>query len=904
MTLDSEAELILRSRANWNSVLQSYDPLSWATETAKLTLPKSGPLDFEQHPFLVQPYRDINDEIVFLKGAQLGMSTLAIVRALWASTTFPMNVVYCVDAQTEALTKRGWLSGAEVNDEDELLTLDPTTMRARWTRPNSVYRGWRRGEMVELRHRSFSALVTPNHRWLTVPVHGRLPHWDEAATLPDHRRIPIRADVDLGVETSEVSGDLAELMGWVVTEGSYVHQSPGQSTIVITQAETSPHVARIRALVRRLGITSVTGDLGGHEYQQDGCIRFYIRGLTPRLIRSMLPTKELTPEFVASLDREALDRLVEAMLLGDGNGRDRFWQTSRRTTDAFGMAVALLGRGVSFARRVRDHYDAPQGHVQGWFEQNLVTIRKSQSVATEKLTRRSVFYDGPIWCPSSRDGTFLARREGTVYWTGNTMPTSDDVSRYTAARINPMVASSKYLTDRILDVDSVRVKQFSLDPLPPKQAGQRRAHVARVSTIYFSGAQTEKDPTTVDADLLIHDEEDRSNPQIIEQFESRLDHSRYKWKMRLSTPTVPGAGIDRAFRKTDQRAWLIRCPHCNHDFEMDFPANIEPHTIEEVEAGATARYVCDRCKGTIGDEARATGRWVAALTDARAHGYALSQMAAPWISATRILERYAKAGYEGDFWNLVMGRAWVSSTSEFTRDAILQRSDPMWPMATSGSSCTMGVDVGSLNDVIIGVRDAAGTPRTVHMARVDGYEPLDRLMADFGVVMCVIDALPNEQPTRQWAAKYPGRVFRATYSRQVQEPKWDNELGKVTLPRDTILSMAADELLTTRLLPRFDSSPAWEAFIRHHENSHKVPQFAEGARDEGEDREVARYTWVANGADHLFHAAAYEMVARMAIPERIVIPHHAIAGLRRDGLTHRPLELQGGSHMPYRGRRR
>ncbi len=47
------------------------DPLTWATDTAKVKLPTSGSLTFENHPFLVEPYRDTGKELVFLKGAQL-----------------------------------------------------------------------------------------------------------------------------------------------------------------------------------------------------------------------------------------------------------------------------------------------------------------------------------------------------------------------------------------------------------------------------------------------------------------------------------------------------------------------------------------------------------------------------------------------------------------------------------------------------------------------------------------------------------------------------------------------------------------------------------------------------------------------------------------------------------------
>ena len=141
-----------------------------------------------------------------------------------------------------------------------------------------------------------------------------------------------------------------------------------------------------------------------------------------------------------------------------------------------------------------------------------------------------------------------------------TMPTARDVGKFTQGRINPIVRSSQYLLDRIIDVDSVMQKQFVVAPGQLEARRQRGlAFEGPRSTIYFSGASNEKDAVSMDADLLIHDEEDLSDPQIVDQFEHRLDASRFGWRFHLSTPRLPGAGIDAVFGTTDKRRWLVRC---------------------------------------------------------------------------------------------------------------------------------------------------------------------------------------------------------------------------------------------------------------------------------------------------------------------------------------------------------
>jgi len=72
-----------------------YDPWRWAAETARIRLPKSaGVMDLASRPFLRDVYRDMAPEIVVMKGAQLGMSTTALVRAMWLLTSFASTAIY------------------------------------------------------------------------------------------------------------------------------------------------------------------------------------------------------------------------------------------------------------------------------------------------------------------------------------------------------------------------------------------------------------------------------------------------------------------------------------------------------------------------------------------------------------------------------------------------------------------------------------------------------------------------------------------------------------------------------------------------------------------------------------------------------------------------------------------
>ena len=147
-------------------------------------------------------------------------------------------------------------------------------------------------------------------------------------------------------------------------------------------------------------------------------------------------------------------------------------------------------------------------------------------------------------------------------------------------------------------------------------------------------------------------------------------------------------------------------------------------------------------------------------------------------------------------------------------------------------------------------------------------------------------------------------VWRAAYGSSVRpgvaaQVSWNQETGVVVAPRTEILSRSADELLERRILPRYEPTEAWLAYIAHHIASKKVPIWVHGLETE---RVLDHYEWHEVGPDHLFHAATYEMIARQA-PHGMVTPLVGLITTRRgkalEGRTRagaRPFETptQGG----------
>lgn len=81
---------------------------------------------------------------------------------------------YCVDDQTEALTKRGWLSYDQIRDDDELMGYDIASHTTRWERHTGIHVfPAKPRDLIVIRGRSGSIVSTPNHRWPTVVERSR-----------------------------------------------------------------------------------------------------------------------------------------------------------------------------------------------------------------------------------------------------------------------------------------------------------------------------------------------------------------------------------------------------------------------------------------------------------------------------------------------------------------------------------------------------------------------------------------------------------------------------------------------------------------------------------------------------------------------------------------------------------
>lgn len=357
---------------------------------------------------------------------------------------------WCVDEETEILTTEGWKDYASLKIGDEALTLDHETGLSEWQPVTdvAVFPSERR-EMVSMEGKEFSSLTTPNHRWAVERRNSKegtyVRRWTTSDSLGTGDRIPVAAyssDVPL---TAKWVDALVETVAWFWTEGwmrgSGKPGVPGRGVNIAQSWEANEgKCARIRAALTVLfgpavdALPKRTQIPCWRESQRgDGISVFRLSAAAGDVITDHAPSMIVTTEFIRSLTKSQLDLFIEVSLLADNNGPGRLSQKSEAMRDQFAFACLLAGHGVSM--RQGCFKDGVSSFGNGYRMHEARILRKRHVHPQENSRQGSTFrvkrveYEGHVWCPRTPNQTWLARRHGSVYFTGNS-PIPDPEFQY------------------------------------------------------------------------------------------------------------------------------------------------------------------------------------------------------------------------------------------------------------------------------------------------------------------------------------------------------------------------------------------------------------------------------------------------------------------------------------------
>lgn len=376
---------------------------------------------------------------------------------------------YCVDDSTSILTAVGWKTCDELSQGDVALTLNPVTWRAEWQPVQSVHIFPEVARKVlHVQSKRFSSLSTVEHRWLTE--YKGEPYWVTSAELSvsaKHFRIPFNAPHVAPVE-AKYSDALVELVAWLWTDGGWswkgrhrgvrIHQSHrvnnsnctriraaladmfGESAGSLRTAnlevgtctsEGCTNTARTRGVCTKHYMTFWrSASYTPHERlvtwteskptSRPGMTVFSLSAEASETITDHLTyeDKAVRTDFLRSLTHSQLLLFIEVSMLADRSGLKQLAQKNKQCAEQFMLACILAGKRVSIHQQKSGMWQVT--HTDCGPGVSLLSVREGAKYGTSSSSFAVETYRGRVWCPKTPNQTWFARREGTMYFTGNT----------------------------------------------------------------------------------------------------------------------------------------------------------------------------------------------------------------------------------------------------------------------------------------------------------------------------------------------------------------------------------------------------------------------------------------------------------------------------------------------------
>jgi DNA polymerase I-like protein with 3'-5' exonuclease and polymerase domains len=339
----------------------------------------------------------------------------------------------CVDDKTEALTIDGWKKYNEINVGTLILTKNPITGILEWQpiEKVNIYPDYD-GDLYSIEGKTFSALTNGKHRWLCN--HNTKPNskvefvtteelYNSKVVIPIHR-----TGEYLGNKNKILSDDMVFILGIILTDGHIRYYQDKSKPrygkpwyVVITQSKEK-NIPIIQNVVDKIGYNynyKVSGKKHVWKFNKDFA----------DYLHNIIPNKELNMELLNFLTKRQIKLLLDGMILGDGCKKGtRIITSSIEQANLIQILIVMAGyysnilindnRGVHFSNKVKS------GKIVTKNVSYLVTIGKNKhfhhiSTRGTNHIKKISNQNKLIWCPTVNNGTWVCRRNGKTYITGN-----------------------------------------------------------------------------------------------------------------------------------------------------------------------------------------------------------------------------------------------------------------------------------------------------------------------------------------------------------------------------------------------------------------------------------------------------------------------------------------------------
>jgi len=351
---------------------------------------------------------------------------------------------YCVDDRTEILTQRGWLTKDELKVGDMSLTLNHNTGLSEWQPVKEIHVFQHDGPMVSIDGNRHSSLTTLGHKWPVIyksrminrKTIKKVREWTTSEKLNGAHILIGGAKHNSDIKEKVYSDAFVEIVAWFWTEGN-IRNNIGIKRAPIIRISQSPtanpdNVKRISAaLENEFGKPSDNISSGNRislgvpkwkskKRRTRNEIVFSLNKAASALILKVAPGKVVSKEFILQLTQDQLELFVQISNKADGhnsklNDKILLSQKNPKFLDALELAAILAGYRTHryFAKA------SCQDRRGNWYHPDRLNISPKVNIWVDTSRPEVVNYKGIVWCPTTKNHSWMARRNGHCYFTGN-----------------------------------------------------------------------------------------------------------------------------------------------------------------------------------------------------------------------------------------------------------------------------------------------------------------------------------------------------------------------------------------------------------------------------------------------------------------------------------------------------
>ncbi len=347
--------------------------------------------------------------------------------------TKPTIHFHCVSEDTEILTLNGWKRYKQLKRGERIFSYNIKKQTIEKDNIIKINKYNHSGEMVNIKNTYLDCLMSRNHNDLMNIVHIKIINkkrvssvWDgwklleieKFLEMKNKRLVKKRVSGKYDGEVS-IGKAKAGILGWILTDGCIHKRKNRNYEIVITQSydRNRNKCEIIKELLINAKIEHTIKIQKPNKNRFNPNARMVVFRLSSKgknldwIFDFLTPNKK--PKFnLLNLKKEELEKMFLMLMLGDGCYNGEFCCQDKEIVEFLQILCILINKRCLISKGT--HNITNKEKLRTW-----ITNYNNVNVLPSHISK--IDYNGIVWCPTTKNKTWIARRNKKVFITGNSL---------------------------------------------------------------------------------------------------------------------------------------------------------------------------------------------------------------------------------------------------------------------------------------------------------------------------------------------------------------------------------------------------------------------------------------------------------------------------------------------------